>query len=67
MTEAAAARCYRCGRIQDARADPMDALAWVSEHEHEHEHERGRVRHLCPDCARSHTRDIEGKLPDEYW
>ncbi|QWF79040.1 hypothetical protein HUW46_02444 [Amycolatopsis sp. CA-230715] len=39
----------------------MDALAWVSEHE------RGRVRHLCPDCARSHTRDIEGKLPGEYW
>jgi transposase len=28
--------------------------------------ERGR-RWLCPACARTHARDIEGKLPDEYW
>lgn len=61
MTGVPAVRCYRCGRGQDAQKNPMDALAWVSEHE------RGRVRHLCPDCARSHTRDIEGKLPGEYW
>jgi hypothetical protein len=29
--------------------------------------ERGTLRWLCPDCARQHVRDIEGKLPDEYW
>jgi hypothetical protein len=29
--------------------------------------ERGTIRWLCPDCARRHVRDIEGKLPDEYW
>jgi len=37
------------------------ALAWVSTRE------RGALRWLCPDCARQHVRDIEGKLPDEYW
>jgi hypothetical protein len=37
------------------------ALAWVSTRE------RGVLRWLCPDCARQHVRDIEGKLPDEYW
>ncbi|HEV2781387.1 MAG TPA: hypothetical protein VGX25_18550 [Actinophytocola sp.] len=53
-------RCSRCGR---SRADdpPFRALAWVVENA-----ERGRIW-LCPDCARIHVRDIEGKLPDEYW
>lgn len=53
-------RCSVCGR---ARADdsPVDALAWVLESE------AGTRFWLCPDCAREHVRDIEGKLPHEYW
>ncbi|MGW4065644.1 hypothetical protein ACWEGE_45660 [Amycolatopsis sp. NPDC004747] len=53
--------CTRCGRTRTAEDDPAMALAWVSMRE------RGVVRWLCPDCARQHVRDIEGKLPDEYW
>ncbi|WP_329051613.1 hypothetical protein OG738_05050 [Amycolatopsis sp. NBC_01488] len=53
--------CTRCGRTRGADGDPSTALAWVSSRE------RGVVRWLCPDCARQHVRDIEGKLPDEYW
>jgi hypothetical protein len=51
----------RCGRTRGADEDPATALAWVSSRE------RGGLRWLCPDCARQHVRDIEGKLPDEYW
>ncbi|MPY98337.1 MAG: hypothetical protein GEU97_10120 [Actinophytocola sp.] len=52
--------CERCGR--DRAADTvLDALAWVSDTD------AGGTRWLCPDCARSHVRDIEGKLPREYW
>jgi transposase len=52
--------CSRCGAD---RADdpPVQALAWVLEHT-----DRGPVW-LCPSCARTHVRDIEGKLPGEYW
>jgi hypothetical protein len=39
----------------------MEALAWVSERQGE------RMSWLCPVCARVHVRDIEGKLPEEYW
>ncbi|MFB9688564.1 hypothetical protein [Amycolatopsis plumensis] len=53
--------CTRCGRTRTAADDPATALAWVSTRE------RGALRWLCPDCARQHVRDIEGKLPDEYW
>lgn len=53
--------CTRCGRTRSADDDPAMALAWVSSRE------RGGLRWLCPDCARQHVRDIEGKLPDEYW
>ncbi|WP_103348250.1 hypothetical protein [Amycolatopsis sp. CA-128772] len=53
--------CSRCGRTRTADDDPITALAWVSTRE------RDAVRWLCPDCARQHVRDIEGKLPDEYW
>lgn len=53
--------CTRCGRIRGADEDPATALAWVSSRE------RGALTWLCPDCARQHVRDIEGKLPDEYW
>lgn len=56
MTE----RCAICGRSREG-APPLEALSWVSETD-----ERGR-RWLCPTCARTHVRDIEGKLPAEYW
>jgi hypothetical protein len=52
--------CVRCGRSR-ADAPPAEALAWVMTHD-----ERGRSW-LCSACARTHVRDIEGKLPDEYW
>lgn len=52
--------CTRCGRLRPAE-DPTAALAWVASRE------RGTQTWLCPDCARQHVRDIEGKLPDEYW
>lgn len=52
--------CFRCGRSQ--RHDPpVERLAWVAERE------EGRASWLCPACARRHVRDIEGKLPSEYW
>ena len=40
---------------------PLQALAWSVENG-----ARARIW-LCPACARVHVRDIEGKLPDEYW
>lgn len=54
------AACSRCGRAK-ADADPLEALSWALETEPD------GTRWLCPDCARKHVRDIEGKLPDEYW
>ena len=53
--------CSICGRRRDLAAAPAEALSWVSERE------RGAQRWLCPTCARAHVRDIEGKLPAEYW
>lgn len=54
------ATCTRCGRSR-ADAPPAEALAWSMQVE------RGGQTWLCPACARTHVRDIEGKLPDEYW
>jgi hypothetical protein len=54
------ATCSRCGRSK-AAATPVEALTWVSERRGE------RTTWLCPTCARAHVRDIEGKLPEEYW
>lgn len=52
--------CERCGR--DRAADTgVDALAWASDTDASGTH------WLCPGCARDHVRDIEGKLPREYW
>lgn len=60
MSAAAQVTCARCGA---ARSDdpPAQALAWVSQVE------AGRASWLCPRCAREHVRDLEGKLPEEYW
>ncbi|RZS32236.1 hypothetical protein EV193_11380 [Herbihabitans rhizosphaerae] len=54
------ATCSRCGRLRST-VPPGEALAWVAERE------RGVTRWLCAGCARQHVRDIEGKLPSEYW
>lgn len=53
-------RCARCGHLRDDD-DQLAALAWVSEHH------GTDVSWLCPRCARTHTRDIEAKLPHEWW
>jgi len=53
--------CSRCGVRRNPEENPVEALAWVSERD------GGALRWLCPRCAREHVRDIEGKLPTEYW
>ncbi|MFC4947719.1 hypothetical protein [Pseudonocardia sp. GCM10023141] len=42
--------------------DDPSSLAWVREQEPGRE-----VRWICPQCARRHVRDIEGKLAPEWW
>ncbi|WP_170211653.1 hypothetical protein [Saccharothrix australiensis] len=53
--------CARCGRARESVTDPALLLAWVRERED------GTDRWLCHECARAHVRDIEGKLPTDYW
>ncbi|HXV94531.1 MAG TPA: hypothetical protein VD813_14595 [Pseudonocardia sp.] len=57
------AACLLCGTHGDA-SDPTgaSALAWSVERGPD-----GRQRRLCPDCARRHVRDIEARLPHEWW
>ncbi len=52
--------CQRCGEVRDASAP--SALAWACERDVD-----GRIGWLCPECARRHVRDIEAKLPHEWW
>ena len=54
------AACSRCGTTRDPSGS--DVLAWASEREPD-----GRVSLLCPACARRHARDIEARLPPEWW
>ncbi|MHA6794709.1 hypothetical protein ACVGVM_14545 [Pseudonocardia bannensis] len=58
--ESAPVSCSLCGDVRDP-SDPA-ALAWAGERD-----ERGRDRWLCPGCTRRHTRDIEARLPVEWW
>jgi hypothetical protein len=53
-------RCSRCARSR-ADAPPAEALAWVMDNDN------GRTTWLCPTCARTNLRSLEGKLPTEYW
>jgi hypothetical protein len=53
--------CSRCGQQRAADCPPAEAMSWSSERD------RGVLRWLCPNCARAHVREIEGKLPVEYW
>jgi hypothetical protein len=52
--------CRQCGATRDPRS--ADALAWARERDAD-----GREHWLCPPCARRHVRDIEAKLPREWW
>ncbi|WP_219415211.1 hypothetical protein [Pseudonocardia nigra] len=52
--------CQLCGAVRDP-AEPT-ALAWACERDRD-----GWARWLCPECARRHVRDIEAKLPREWW
>jgi hypothetical protein len=57
----AGAECCRvCGAVRDN--GQASALSWVCERRPE-----GRPVWLCERCARAHLRDIESKLPDEWW
>ncbi|GGM42040.1 hypothetical protein GCM10012275_11250 [Longimycelium tulufanense] len=60
MTNRTVAVCLRCGARRDTE-DSLTALTWVAERSGE------QTRWLCPDCARRHVRDIEGKLPTDWW
>lgn len=54
--------CYRCGRSKSSVTDALEQLAWTSERSRD-----GAVQWLCHVCSKAHARDIEGKLPAEYW
>jgi hypothetical protein len=51
--------CRRCAAARDP--DAGDAIAWGLDRED------GELRWLCPSCVREHARDIEAKLPGEWW
>ncbi|MBO0839236.1 MAG: hypothetical protein J2O49_00215 [Sciscionella sp.] len=63
MTDQQPVSCTQCGRVRDERGSAIDALAWMTERDRPGD----APRWLCPRCARAHVRDIEGKLPSEYW
>jgi hypothetical protein len=52
--------CRQCGTAREP--DAASALAWARERDLD-----GREHWLCPSCARRHARDIEAKLPHEWW
>ncbi|PRX43558.1 hypothetical protein B0I33_11415 [Prauserella shujinwangii] len=60
MTDSEQVACRVCGTTRTF-ADPLRALAWVRENEND------GARWLCPECAGRHVRDIESKLPTDYW
>lgn len=51
-----AAPCDRCSAVRE----PGD-LGWTFDRSD------GTTRGFCPACTRAHVRDIEAKLPDEWW
>jgi hypothetical protein len=52
--------CRHCGATRDPEV--ASAIAWVLERDPD-----GVERWLCPACARRYVRDIEAKLPHEWW
>jgi hypothetical protein len=61
VVDEADVRCVRCSKRRDPSASPAEALAWSAERI------SGELVWLCPGCARAHVRDIEGKLPIDFW
>jgi hypothetical protein len=56
--------CTRCGTPAEG-ADPAAGvvpLGWMVDRD-----ARRGVTLVCPDCARRHARDIEGKLDASWW
>jgi len=53
--------CDGCGTPYDP-ADPSAALAWARQCDTD-----GTVTRLCPMCVRAHARDIEARLPAQWW
>lgn len=54
------ATCASCG-TQAACAEGSIPAGWTLDVD------RGRVRHICRDCARTNIRAIEGKLDIADW
>jgi len=55
------AHCSICGR----RRDPAAADQYCRDHSRDEL--AGQPASCSTTCARAHVRDIEGKLPAEYW
>ncbi|GAB3703863.1 hypothetical protein [Mariniluteicoccus flavus] len=51
--------CAGCGRRADGPTAPW---TWSRTTD-----DRGRESLLCETCVRTHARDIEAKLPDDWW
>lgn len=58
MTDPAPQACSGCGRR------PAGDVPWTWSRSVD---ERGRTSLLCEECSRDHARDIEAKLPDDWW
>ena len=54
--------CTQCGRVVDGDADAAVGLGWSMGVEAD-----GRITWQCAPCARTHVRDIESKLPHDFW
>jgi hypothetical protein len=52
--------CRECGTARDPGA--AGGLAGLRERDPD-----GHEYWLCPTCARRHVRDIEARLPHEWW
>jgi hypothetical protein len=52
--------CHLCAAVREPGS--AQVLAWACGRDPE-----GRARWLCPECARRHARDIEARLPPDWW
>jgi hypothetical protein len=53
--------CSRCGAQQEVADPDATPVGWSFETE------RGRVLRYCVTCVRENIRNIEAKLPEEWW
>ncbi|HEX9683639.1 MAG TPA: hypothetical protein VGA13_11190 [Acidimicrobiales bacterium] len=54
--------CSQCGTVLDGGPDDAATQGWSMGVE-----ATGRVTWECGACTRRHVRDIESKLPEEFW